>query len=107
MGFCFDRRPQFIEDYHHYFLYLKQLGEQLAITHYLRFENALDELLGDPYRHTYFKETDAPYRAKLFRVGEQTFWILYTIDEAVITLHRFWDTFREEGTHGLIGQRSS
>ena len=102
MEFSFLRLPQFVGDYRDYFSYLKTLGEELAIKHYLRFETALtEELLDDPYRHTYFRETGAPYREKLFRVGEKTFWIIYTIDETVIALHRFWDTSREPGTHGL------
>jgi hypothetical protein len=108
MGYSFYRKPQFVEDYLDYFLYLKEDSEEAAIKHYLRFESALtDELLDDPKRHAYFKETDAPYRAKLFRVGKKTFWIIYTVDETVITLHRFWDTSRKAGTHGLTGRAST
>jgi len=102
MEFSLCRLPQFEEDYQDYFAYLGSLSEALAVRHFLRFENALvDELLDDPFRHTYFKETGAPYRAKLFKVGRKTFWIIYSIDEAVVTLHRLWDCSREPGTHAL------
>ena len=102
MEFSFLRLPQFVEDSEDYFNYLTQFGEALALKHYLRFESALtDELLDNPWHYAFFKETGAPYRAKLFRVGQTTFWIIYSIDEAVITLHRFWDSAREPGTHGV------
>jgi len=49
----------------------------------------------------YFKETGAPYPAKLFRVGKKTFWIIYTIDGMIVSLRRFWDCAREPATRGL------
>lgn len=79
-----------------------QFGAALALRHYMRFESALtDELLDNPCRHAFFRETGAPCRAKLFRVGQTTFWIIFSIDEPVITLRRFWDSAREPGTHGV------
>ena len=70
MEYALDRFPQFVEDYKEYFSYLREFDEALAVRHYLRFENALLELLlRNPYRYAYFKETGAPYHAKLFRVG--------------------------------------
>ena len=100
--YSIDRYPQFVEDYQEYFSYVKQFDEALAVKHYQRFENALIEILiGNPYRYSYFKETGAPYHAKLFRVGKKTFWIVYTIEGNVISLRRFWDCARQPGTHGL------
>jgi hypothetical protein len=102
MEYTLDRFPQFVEDYQEYFSYLREFDEAVAVRHYLRLENALLELLlGNPYRYAYFKETGAPYHAKLFRVGKKTFWIIYTIAGAVVSLRRFWDCAREPGTHGL------
>ena len=102
MEYSLDRYPQFVEDYQEYFAYLKEFDEAVAVKHYQRFENALLEILiGNPYRYSYFKETGAPYHAKLFRVGKKTFWIVYTIEDNVISLRRFWDCARQPGTHGL------
>ena len=86
MEYSLDRFPQFVEDYREYFSYLSELSEEAATKHYRRFESSLIEiLLGDPYRYSHFKETGAPYHAKLFRVGKKTFWIIYTIDGAVVS----------------------
>lgn len=102
MEYLLDLFPQFVEDYQEYFSYLKEFEETIAVKHYQRFENALLEILiGNPYRYSYFKETGAPYHAKLFRVGKKTFWIVYTIQNNVISLRRFWDCTRQPGTHGL------
>ena len=102
MEFSFLRLPQFVEDYENYFKYLAQFGAALALRHYMRFESALtDEPLDNPYRHAFFKDTGAPYRVKLFRVGQATFWIIFSSDEPVITLRRFWNTAREPGTYGV------
>jgi len=102
MEYSLDRYPQFVEDYQEYFAYLKEFDEAVAVKHYQRFENTLLEILiGNPYRYSYFKETGAPYHAKLFRVGKKTFWIVYTIEGNVISLRRFWDCARQPGTHGL------
>jgi hypothetical protein len=102
MEYSLDRYPQFVEDYREYFLYLSELSEEAATKHYWRFESSLIEiLLGDPYRYSDFKETGAPYHAKLFRAGEKTFWIIYTVDDDIVSLRRFWDCARKPGTHGL------
>jgi hypothetical protein len=102
MEYSLDRFPQFVEDYQEYFSYLGGFSESVATKHYLRFEHSLIEILSsNPYRYSYFKETGAPYHAKLFRVGEKTFWIVYTVDGDVISLRRFWDCARQPGTHGL------
>jgi hypothetical protein len=45
MEYALDRFPQFVEDYQEYFSYLREFDEALAVRHYLRFENALLELL--------------------------------------------------------------
>ena len=102
MEYSIYRLPQFVDDYRQFFLYLKHLDEALALRHFLRFEDAItDTLLDNPYRYSYFKETGAPYRSKLFQVGRKSFWIIFTIDGNVLALHRFWDCAREPGTYGL------
>ena len=96
------RLSRFVEDYQEFFAYLREFDEAVAVRHFQRFEEALLEILmGAPYRYTYFKETGPPYRAKLFRVGRRTFWVIYTVDAETITLRRFWDSSRRPGTHRL------
>lgn len=96
------RTPSFVEDYREFIAYLAEFDEALAVRHFQRFEEALLEILtGAPYRHAFFKETGPPYRAKLFRVGKRTFWIIYSVEGDAITLWRFWDSARRPRTHGL------
>ena len=101
-GFTLNRLPGFIADYEEFFTNLAGLSEQVALRHYSRFETAITErLLENPYTFAPFWETGSPYRAKLFPVGKKAFWIVYTVDDKVVTLHRFWDCSRETGTHDL------
>jgi hypothetical protein len=76
MEYTLDRFAQFVEDYQEYFSYLREFGEAVAV----RFEKALLELL--------LPEPGAPYHAKLFRVGKKTFWIIYTIEGAIVSRRR-------------------
>ena len=102
MGYSLVRYPQFVEDYQDYFSYLKDVDEALAAKHHQRLDNSIREIvLGNPFRYAPFRETGAPYHAKLFKVGKKTFWIIYTIDGDAVSLRRFWDCARQPGTHYL------
>lgn len=71
------------------------------------FVRALDRdlrLIGErPRAFAFFHETGPPYRAKLVRVGQTTYWLVYLIQEdyEIIDVLRFWSSAREPGTHGL------
>ncbi len=102
MIYALDRYPDFVNDADLYFSDLAEFGDDVARGHYQRFESSLREIIrGDPHRYSHFRETGAPYRAKLFRVGRKTFWIIYTVEGEIVGLRRFWDTERRPGTHGL------
>ena len=102
MNYSLARFPQFVEDYRDYFSYLGELEISTSIRHFERMEKSLAEIVqGNPFRYAYFRETGAPYHAKLFKVGKKAFWIIYTANNDVVSLRRFWDCAREPGTHGL------
>ena len=64
---------------------------------------ALPNSASSPKAFPLFHETGAPYRAKLFKLARTTYWIIFTVDDETksINVLRFWNTAREQGSHGL------
>ena len=81
----------------------REAGEAIALSYLAALEHELAAIASRPHTFSWFHETGAPYRAKLFRLARTTYWIVYTIDEVhqSIEITRLWNSAREPGTHGL------
>jgi len=81
-----------------------EASEIVARTYLAALETDFETVLTHrPKAFPWFHETGAPYRAKLFRMGRATYWIVYTIDDALqrVEIVRFWHSARQPETHGL------
>jgi plasmid stabilization system protein ParE len=85
--------------------YLKRsAGTAVARTYLSALEHDLDVVIATrPRASGWLRETGQPYRAKLFRVGRSTWWIIYVVDDKhkCIDIVRLWSTVREPGTHSM------
>ena len=85
--------------------YLKaEAGDMIARACLTAPERELEVVLTHrPKAFTWFRETGAPYRGKLFRFGRTTYWIVYTVDDALqrVEIVKFWHSARQPETHGL------
>jgi len=99
------RSPQARDDIRSFFRYLKTEASEAAARKYLaELEyDLLDLIARSPKSFNWFHETGPPYRAKLFRLGRTTYWIIYVVDDEneIVELVRFWNSARKPGTHGL------
>jgi plasmid stabilization system protein ParE len=99
------RSPQARKDIRDFFRHLKtEAGERIARKYLEELDHDLFELIADnPNSFSWFHETGAPYRAKLFKLARTTYWLIYVVDDErqIVELLRFWNSAREQGTHGL------
>ncbi len=78
-------------------------GEAVAASFARALDRDLRLIRERPLAFAFFHETGPPYRAKLVRLGQSTYWLVYLVqeDRGVIDVLRFWSSLREPGTHGL------
>jgi plasmid stabilization system protein ParE len=102
MAYSVRRSSQARRDIQGFFRYLREEASEATALKYLEAleYDLLHLIAGNPYAFTWFHETGAPYRAKLFKLARTTYWIIYTIDEdsKAVELLRFWNSAREPGT---------
>jgi plasmid stabilization system protein ParE len=82
----------------------REAGGAVARTYLAMLEYDLEVVIAhSPHTFAWFHETGEPYRAKLFKLGRTTFWIIYTVDEAQqqVEITRLWNVARNPETHGL------
>lgn len=105
MAFKVRRSLQARKDIREFFRYLRrQAGENVAQKYLDALTNDLVKVIANnPHRFSWFHETGEPYRAKLFRLADTTYWIVYDVDDEAeaVEILRFWNSSREPGTHGL------
>jgi hypothetical protein len=75
------------------------------LKHFEALERGILFLIANtPHAFSFFHETGAPYRAKLFKLARTAYWIVCTVndDTGTVDTLRFWNAAREPGTHGLM-----
>jgi plasmid stabilization system protein ParE len=88
-----------------FFRYISsEASERIALKYFEALERDILFLIANtPHAFSFFHETGAPYRAKLFKLARTAYWIVYTVndDTGTVDILRFWNAAREPGTHGL------
>src|SRR5436309_347774 len=105
MPYQIRRAPQARRDVREFIHYLKREASEITAGRYFELlEHDITELIANnPNSFSWFHETGAPYRAKLFELARTTYWIIYVVDDdnQVVEFLRFWNAARQPGTHGL------
>lgn len=88
--------------------FIRYLKREAGDTVARRWFDALERDLGiviahNPNVFAWFHETGEPYRAKVFKLGRTTYWIIYVVDDERerVEIVRFWNSARQPETHGL------
>jgi plasmid stabilization system protein ParE len=94
-----DRATRDIRDFARYLK--RSAGAAVARIYLTALEHDLETVIATrPRAFGWFRETGQPYRAKWFRAGRSTWWIIYIVEDE----HRcveIGSTVREPGTHQL------
>ena len=82
----------------------REAGDAIARAYLGALEHDLEVVLANsPNAFSFFHETGAPYRAKLFKLARTTYWIIYVVDDdrQRVEIIRLWASARQPETHGL------
>jgi plasmid stabilization system protein ParE len=96
--------PSFERDVVEWASYLRRVDATASKKYFNLLDEALlDSIAASPSRYSYFHETGAPYRARLFRMAGTAYWIIYKVNEETqsVELPRFWNSARKPPSHGL------
>ena len=103
MPYEIHRNARASRDFRQFARYLRDEAGQRVARYYLEaLEHDLEIVIANnPHAFSWFHETGAPYRAKLFKLARTRFWIIYTVDDARqrVEIIRLWHAARQAALH--------